>query len=245
MDARPVHASTGRCCATTTGCSSSSRSAAFSRSAAQYARAFLHTETDGNDLTYFIVHQVDVIRRAIDELDEYLETKVRHVQRVERMLRRSTDLNHRQLRLLAHAVRQPRTPSTRPGRTRRVTTSPMRRPAPICSGSRNSGSSISGGWAGAPTSFARRPTSRPDCNRSPRPTEPSPFGRRAAWDPVSLGWRPTRRRAVWYPSLYRRRDGVGHETFGRPGRGDAEPQHHLPLVTTRWRGSHSLATAQN
>ena len=74
---------------------------------AQYARAFLHTETDGNDLTYFIVHQVDVIRRAIDELDEYLETKARQVQLVERMLRRSTDLNHRQLALLAHAVRHP------------------------------------------------------------------------------------------------------------------------------------------
>ena len=74
---------------------------------AQYARAFLHTETDGNDLTYFIVHQVDVIRRAIDELDGYLETKVRQVRRVERMLRRSTDLNHRQLALLAHAVRHP------------------------------------------------------------------------------------------------------------------------------------------
>ena len=74
---------------------------------AQYARAFLHTETDGNDLTYFIVHQVDVIRRAIDELDSYLETKVRQVQRVERMLKRSTELNHRQLALLAHAIRHP------------------------------------------------------------------------------------------------------------------------------------------
>ena len=74
---------------------------------ARYARAFLHTETDGNDLTYFIVHQVDVIRRAIDELDDYLETKAQQVQRVERMLKRSTDLNHRQLALLAHAVRHP------------------------------------------------------------------------------------------------------------------------------------------
>jgi Fic family protein len=74
---------------------------------AQYARAFLHTETDGNDLTYFIVHQVDVIRRAIEELDTYLETKVQQVQRVEQMLKRSNDLNHRQLALLAHAVRHP------------------------------------------------------------------------------------------------------------------------------------------
>ena len=74
---------------------------------AQYARAFLHVETDGNDLTYFIAHQVDVIGRAIDELDKYLETRFRQVQRIERMLRRSTDLNQRQLALLAHAVRHP------------------------------------------------------------------------------------------------------------------------------------------
>ena len=74
---------------------------------AQYARAFLHAETDGNDLTYFIAHQVDVIRRAIDALDEYLETRARQVRRVERVLRRSTDLNHRQLALLAHALRHP------------------------------------------------------------------------------------------------------------------------------------------
>ena len=74
---------------------------------AQYARALLHTETDENDLTYFIVHQVDVIRRAIDELDTYFETKIEQVQRVERRLKHSTDLNHRQLALLAHAVRHP------------------------------------------------------------------------------------------------------------------------------------------
>lgn len=74
---------------------------------AQYARAFLHVETDGNDLTYFIAHQVDVIGRAIDELDQYLETRFRQVQRIERMIERSTDLNPRQLALLAHAVRHP------------------------------------------------------------------------------------------------------------------------------------------
>ena len=74
---------------------------------AQYARAFLHTETDGNDLTYFIVHQIGVILRALDALDEYVRTKTEQVRQVERMLRRSSDLNHRQLALLAHALRHP------------------------------------------------------------------------------------------------------------------------------------------
>jgi len=72
---------------------------------ARYARAFLHTETDGNDLTYFIVHQVDVLLRALDELDAYVARKIEEVRHVERLLRRSTDLNHRQLALLSHAIR--------------------------------------------------------------------------------------------------------------------------------------------
>ena len=74
---------------------------------AQYARTFLETETDANDVTYFLVHQVDVIRRALEELDRYIARKVAQVQRVEEMLRYRTDLNHRQLALLAHAARHP------------------------------------------------------------------------------------------------------------------------------------------
>ena len=74
---------------------------------ARYARAFLHTETDGNDLTYFIVHQIGIILRALDELDAYVERKVEQVREVERILKRATTLNHRQLAFLAHAIRHP------------------------------------------------------------------------------------------------------------------------------------------
>ena len=73
----------------------------------QYARAFLHAETDGNDATYFIVHQVDTILRALDALDRYLQLKAAQAARIDRILRNRTDLNHRQLALLAHAVRHP------------------------------------------------------------------------------------------------------------------------------------------
>lgn len=74
---------------------------------AQYARSFLYTETDSGDLTYFLDYQLGVILRAIDELQEYLGRKVRQVRRVEALLKRSTELNHRQLALLSNALRRP------------------------------------------------------------------------------------------------------------------------------------------
>ena len=73
----------------------------------QYARSFLHTETDDNDLTYFIEHQLGVMLRAIADVESYITRKTEQVRQVEETLRRSTDLNHRQLALLAHAIRHP------------------------------------------------------------------------------------------------------------------------------------------
>jgi len=74
---------------------------------AKYARAFLYTETDGNDLTYFILHQLDVIRRAIDELHAYIARKISALQAVESRLRGIAFLNHRQQALVSHALRHP------------------------------------------------------------------------------------------------------------------------------------------
>jgi len=78
----------------------------------QYARSFLYTETDEGDFTYFLLHQLTVISRAIDELFEYLERKVGEVRRVEQALRSVPGLNHRQLALLSHAIRNSHTAYT-------------------------------------------------------------------------------------------------------------------------------------
>jgi Fic family protein len=79
---------------------------------AQYARAFLLTETDEGDTTYFLIHQLAVIERAIDELHVYLEHKTAEIQSVERLIRRSAHFNHRQLALLGNAIRNPETAYT-------------------------------------------------------------------------------------------------------------------------------------
>jgi Fic family protein len=74
---------------------------------AQYARSLLLTETDGNDLTYFILHQLDVIGRAIRELYAYIERKRLEIKDAENRLRNFPELNHRQLALVSHALRHP------------------------------------------------------------------------------------------------------------------------------------------
>lgn len=73
----------------------------------QYARAFLYTETDDNDATYFLLYQLKVICRAIDEFYDYLKRKTQEVRAVEDLLRSSVYFNHRQLALLSHALRAP------------------------------------------------------------------------------------------------------------------------------------------
>jgi Fic family protein len=72
---------------------------------AQYGRAFMETETDGGDTTYFLIHQLDLIARAIDDLHLYLRRKTTEVKDIEGLLQGADYLNGRQLALLTDAVR--------------------------------------------------------------------------------------------------------------------------------------------
>jgi len=74
---------------------------------ALYARAFMETETDGGDTTYFLLHQLRVIERAIEDLHAYLQRKTAEVQGIEQLLHDTDYLNGRQLALLTDAVRHP------------------------------------------------------------------------------------------------------------------------------------------
>jgi Fic family protein len=74
---------------------------------AKYGKAFLLTETDRGDTTYFLLHQLDVIKRAVDELHVYLSRKMRELREIENLIKDSDGLNHRQLAVLTDASRHP------------------------------------------------------------------------------------------------------------------------------------------
>lgn len=74
---------------------------------AQYGRAFLETERDEGDTTYFLIHQLQVIERAIEELHDYLARKADEIREVEELIRGSDGFNHRQLAVLSDALRHP------------------------------------------------------------------------------------------------------------------------------------------
>ncbi len=82
------------------------------KASSQYGKAFLYTETDDNDLTYFLIHQLDVIHQAVDDLHVFLHDKMQGIKETERLLvdnpKLQGKLNFRQLALLRHALKHPR-----------------------------------------------------------------------------------------------------------------------------------------
>jgi len=72
-----------------------------------YQRAYLYTETDNGDLTYFVLHQLEVLTRSIVALENYVRRKLEKTKQLEGSLNSMPGLNHRQLSLLSHALRHP------------------------------------------------------------------------------------------------------------------------------------------
>ncbi|MBY0544972.1 MAG: Fic family protein [Gammaproteobacteria bacterium] len=78
---------------------------------AKYGKAYLYTETDDNDVTYFLFHQIEVILDSIQALHQYLDKKTNEIQEAEALLHTpntlSQQFNFRQLSLIRHALRHP------------------------------------------------------------------------------------------------------------------------------------------
>ena len=85
------------------------------KSPALYVRAYVYSETDDNDVTYFLVYNLRVISRAIQALHVYLTRKARESLALEETLRGADlahILNHRQIALLSHVLKYPDTTYT-------------------------------------------------------------------------------------------------------------------------------------
>ncbi len=80
-------------------------SSVINKARGQYERSFLLSESDDNDLTYFLLAQAKVIQQAITNLHAYLKRKAGEVEALERRLEGVDGLNQRQLALLRHALR--------------------------------------------------------------------------------------------------------------------------------------------
>lgn len=83
-------------------------SAVMRRAPVKYGRAFLYTETDGGDVTYFLDHQLEVIEQSVSDLHEHLARKSNELQALEMTLGiLEGKLNKRQLPLLQQALKWP------------------------------------------------------------------------------------------------------------------------------------------
>lgn len=88
-----------------------SLSRVIKKAPAKYAQAYLHTESDGQDSTYFLLHQLGCIKEAINDLHEYLDAKTQSLAKAQQQLKAnpklSGKLNFRQLALIKHALEHP------------------------------------------------------------------------------------------------------------------------------------------
>lgn len=75
----------------------------------RYSRAYLHTESDESDTTYFVSHQLDVLLKAIDSVHAWIARKQQARREAETLLSPrnalSRQLNHRQRALLLNALK--------------------------------------------------------------------------------------------------------------------------------------------
>jgi Fic family protein len=78
------------------------------RSPARYARAYLFTETDDGDVTYFIRFHLTAVLTAIASFREFVANEVRELKEARELLDAFPGLNNRQRYLIHDALKHPR-----------------------------------------------------------------------------------------------------------------------------------------
>ncbi|MDG6244228.1 MAG: Fic family protein [Methanolobus sp.] len=77
------------------------------RSRTSYSLAYLYSETDENDLTYFINYNLSAIEKALQDLEEYIALKKQEHYGAMRIIENSESLNLRQADILKNLLKEP------------------------------------------------------------------------------------------------------------------------------------------
>lgn len=77
------------------------------RAPMKYARAFLYSEIEDFDLTYFLIYKAKIIGKGRQELREYIRSKQEQVGLARKMFSSDSRLNHRQREMVLRAARNP------------------------------------------------------------------------------------------------------------------------------------------
>ena len=78
----------------------------------QYALAYQYTESDENDLTYFIRYNLAAVKTAVDNIQRYIEKKQRESRQALNILQKSEGLNLRQAEIIKSLIKTPDRPIT-------------------------------------------------------------------------------------------------------------------------------------
>jgi len=75
------------------------------RSKAKYGMAYLHTETDENDLTYFIDYNLTAIEEALHDTEEYINRKQKEQSEALQLIKSLKNINLRQAEILKKFIK--------------------------------------------------------------------------------------------------------------------------------------------
>ena len=78
----------------------------------KYSRAYEYVHADANDATYFLIHQLNVLERAVDQLRRYIARQTERAAASAQTLKDLRGLNRRQELVLERALRLPSTECT-------------------------------------------------------------------------------------------------------------------------------------
>ncbi len=82
-------------------------SSVINKKRTQYLKAFLYSELDDNDMTYFIMFHLKIIQEALEDVVEYIKRKKLEAKAVDYLYAKFPTLNHRQWPIIISALVKP------------------------------------------------------------------------------------------------------------------------------------------